>query len=673
MTARPRPDPAGTPRWRFGPWDGGPDPLTPPPALDAALGALAERILGGADPADALDGLRRQGLPGRPGLDELRARVDELRQRLTERGALDGVLRRAEELLELAVGRERAALAADPSDAARLEETALADLPTSPAAATRALAGHHWHDPGAAHAYQQLRDLLRDAVMSARPGGPPPALMGAMPHAPEQVRDFLHDVDDLLAADRRGEDTGDRLERLRERHGDLVPGNPRTVDELVGQLARRSVAASRLLASLPAEQRRQLADLLGQAARDLRLDGLLDRLGSELRRRRPDLPWGAPARDWSGTADSPQQLGMGAATALLEELADLEDLAAALDQTRPGATPADVDPGVLARLLGTDAADALTELRDLERRLEDAGYTERTHGRLRLTPKAVRRVGAAALQRVLGQMEQGRGRGRHPVPRSGHGGEPTGTSRPWQPGDESPLDAAATVRAALLRRGSASRSSPRRGAFAPLRLEPDDLRVAETERHTGAAVALLVDLSYSMVLREAWPAAKTAALALHTLVSTRFPHDQLELIGFASTARRLHPAELMELTPDTRQGTNLEHALALARQHLARHPRAQPVVLVVTDGEPTAHTGPDGHARFAWPPEPETLDRTQAQVRRLTRRGAVLSFFLLDDDPRLVGIADGFARANGGRVLLPGGHLGEHVVRDYLRLRRGRR
>jgi uncharacterized protein with von Willebrand factor type A (vWA) domain len=183
-----------------------------------------------------------------------------------------------------------------------------------------------------------------------------------------------------------------------------------------------------------------------------------------------------------------------------------------------------------------------------------------------------------------------------------------------------------------------------------------------------------VDLSYSMVLRDTWTAAKQTALALHALATGQYPRDAVQIIGFSAYARVLQPVELAGLEVDMVQGTNLQHALMLAGRFLDKHPDAEPVVLIVTDGEPTAHLLPDGRPWFAWPPEPETIAATVAEVDRMTRRGARLNVFLLDDDRRLEAFVREVARRNGGRVLRPSPeHLGQYVVSDYVRLRQGRR
>jgi uncharacterized protein with von Willebrand factor type A (vWA) domain len=510
---------------------------------------------------------------------------------------------------------------------------------------------------------------------------------------------MLADLNAMLDADARGEDTQQQFDEFMQRYGDMFPENPRNLDELVDSLARRAAAASRLAASLTPEQRAELAGLAQSVLGDLGLEYELDRLGQALRWRRPDLRW-----DEGAPVDGEQPLGLGDATTALEELADLESLEASLGQRYPGASLEDVDLDALERTLGRAAVADAETLRRLERELAEQGYLVREQGELRLTPKAIRRIGAAALRRIFSSLEEGR-RGDHDIAGLGLAGEPTGASRPWQFGDEEPIDVVRTVRNAVLR-GAAERGRTTQGGVgasgrpaavrmraAPLggfggedspnqpglprhgvRLAPDDFEVEETERRTSAAVCLLVDQSYSMLLRDAWGMAKATALALHSLVSTSYPQDALAVIGFSRLARTVRPADLPDLAPDIGQGTNLQHALLLAGQHLDRHPEAEPVVLVVTDGEPTAHLEPGGLPWFEWPPDPRTIELTLAEVVRLTRRGATINVFMLDDEPRLVEFVEAMARLNGGRVFAPSAErLGDYVVSDYLRSRRGRR
>jgi uncharacterized protein with von Willebrand factor type A (vWA) domain len=374
------------------------------------------------------------------------------------------------------------------------------------------------------------------------------------------------------------------------------------------------------------------------------------------------------------TGESP--LGLSDATTAIAELAELAELEAALGQDYPGARLDDVDEEAIRRSLGRQAVDDMEALRQIERELERQGYLQRTAGKLELTPKAVRRLGDTALRQIFADLPEGRF-GEHDQRDAGQAGEYTGATRQWQFGDEQAIDTPATVRNALLRDTAAMRhdeaadAAGADGEHSRVRLSAADFEVAETERRGSAAVCLLVDLSYSMALRETWGIAKQTALALHALIRSRFPQDSIQVIGFSNYARELRETELAGLGWDRVQGTNLHHALVLAGRYLDQRPEHDPIVLIVTDGEPTAHLLRDGRHFFDWPPAPETLELTLAEVDKMTRRRAQLNIFMLVDDERLTAFVEEVARRNGGRVLnVQPERLGEFVVRDFLRTRR---
>ena len=654
-------------RSRYGEWRGGPDPLAPPYDARRALDEIGDAVLDGSSPGEALRDLLRRGMDGRRGLDDLLRQVRQRQKQARRAGQLDGTLEQVRELLDQALAEERRALFPDPSDDARLAEAELDALPRDTARAVRELSDYSWRSPEARAAYEQIQDLLRREVLDSQFRGMKQALEGADPQAMQRVKDMMSALNDMLEADARGEDTTEQFQRFMDSYGDFFPDNPQTLEELVDSLARRAAAAQRLMNSLSPEQQAELAELMMQAMQDAGLAGEMGRLADQLRARRPELDWGGRERM---RGDTP--LGLGDATTALEEVADLDELEAALAQNYPGATIDDVDPELLERALGRNAVDDLDALRRVERELEKQGYLQRSEGDLELTPRGLRRLGETALRRVFSKLDT-TGRGDHDMHDAGAAGDPTGATRPWQFGDEQPIDVVRTVKNAVLR-GAADRSGRDDGGRRRVRLAVEDFEVVETERRSGAAVALLVDLSYSMALRGTWSAAKSTALALHTLVTTRYPQDSIQVIGFSKYARVLQPAELPGLSWDMVQGTNLQHALMLASRHLGRHPDAEPVVLVVTDGEPTAHLLADGSAWFDWPTHPETVAVTMAEVERITRRGATINVFMLDDEPGLVRFVDSMARRNGGRVFAPDPDvLGEYVVSDYLQARRGRR
>jgi uncharacterized protein with von Willebrand factor type A (vWA) domain len=643
-------------RFRYQPWSGGPDPLAPPYDVRAALDAVGRDVLAGGSLREALQELMRRGMDGHRGLDELSEKVRRLRRAARRRGDLGGTLDQVRAALDQALAQERDTLAAEDTDEARWAEMELATLPDDTAGAVRGLRDYDWHSPEARATYEAIAQMLRQEVLGAQFAGLKQALQDPDPAMMQRVKDMLADLNSLLAAHARGEDTTDKFNEFMQRHGDLFPENPRDVDELIDALARRQAAADRMLASLSPEERNELAQLMSEAMADPDLASQMAQLSDNLRALRPGLDRG-PADLRPGG----EPLGYSDAVEVLADLADLEQLEQSLAQSHPWSTLDDVDVDALERHLGGPAAADFRALRELEQELERQGFLTRADDGLRLTPRAVRRLGETALRRVFSQIEAA-GAGAHEDHRTGSADEPVGSTRAWQFGDELPLDAVRTVSNAL-----------RRGGSIPGSLMVEDFEVVETERRTTAAVALCVDLSFSMVQEGRWGPMKQTALALSHLVSTRFRQDALEIIGFHRLAHRLSPVELAAVEPEWVQGTNLQHALMIAGRHLRRHPDAEPVVLVVTDGEPTAHLLEDGTPYFSWPTTVETLRATVAQVDELTRYGAALNLFMLGDDPGLARFVDAVARRAGGRVFTPDlSRLGEYVVADYLRARRGR-
>ena len=655
--------------YRYGAYRDGPDPLAPPYDARRALDELGEEVLGGADPGSALRDLLRRGLGGRRGLDDMLRRVRERQRQIRDRGRLDGILEQARALLDTAIGLERAELFPDPNDEARMREAELDAVPADTARAVRHLAGYSWRSAAAAAAFEQLKDLLRREVLDSQFRGIKDVLSNPDPAALQRVKDMMAELNRMLDADARGEHTQADFDAFMDRYGDMFPDRPANLEELVDQLARRAMAAQRLLGSLSPEQRDELAALMEQALSDAGLGSEMARLASALRARRPDLDLAGWQQE-TMTGDDP--LGLSDATTAISDLADLSELEAALRQDYPGARLDDVDEAAIRRALGRQAVDDMEVLREIERELERQGYLERTAGKLELTPKAVRRLGETALRRIFADLPEGRF-GDHDQRDAGQAGEYTGATRPWQFGDEQAIDTPATVRNALLRDPSAFRgggAAVAAGAMPRVRLSAQDFEVGETERRAAAAVCLLVDLSYSMALRGTWGAAKQTALALHALIRSKFPQDCVQVIGFSNYARELRETDLAGLGWDMVQGTNLHHALVLAGRYLDRRPEHDPVVLIVTDGEPTAHLRRDGQYWFGWPPAPETLELTLAEVDKMTRRRAALNIFMLADDEGLTAFVDEVARRNGGRVLrAQPERLGEYVVRDFLRTR----
>ncbi len=627
--------------------------------------------MAGASPQRALRELLRRGTPNMRGLDKLREQVNRRRQELLKKRNLDGTFAEIRELLDRAVLEERKQLARDLDDDARFAEMQIGSLPPSTAQAVEELSEYNWRSPRAREDYEKIKDLLGRELLDQRFAGMKEALEGATEADRQRVSDMLKDLNELLEAHNRGEDTSEKFDEFMDSHGDFFPENPRNTEELIDSLAQRAAAAQQFYNSLTPEQQAELDQLAQQAFGSPDLMSQLSQMDSQLRAARPGLDWDN-AQSFSG--DQPMGLGEGAAA--LRDISELEQLYEQLSQQYAGAQMDDIDLDALARQLGDEAAVDARMLAELEKALSEEGFFDRTaDGQLRLSPKAMRQLGQSIFRDIAEQLS-GR-RGDRQTRRTGLLGEPTGASREWEFGDTDPWDVTRTVSNAVLRTVSETTEpslATSEMARSGVRIDVRDVEVAETESRTQAAVVLLVDTSFSMEMEGRWTPMKRTAIALNHLISTRFRSDELHLIAFGRYARSIDIAELTGLQPRMEQGTNLHHALLLAQRHLRRFPNAQPVVLVVTDGEPTAHLDPSGEPFFFYPPHPQTIALTVRELDHVARLGAQVTFFRLGEDPGLAHFMDQIARRIGGRVVAPDvDGLGAAVVGDYLKSRKSRR
>jgi uncharacterized protein with von Willebrand factor type A (vWA) domain len=639
---------------RYKRYDGG-DPLAPPVDLAEALDAIGEDVMAGYSPERAMREFLRRGGQSQNGLDDLARRVAQRRRELLQRHNLDGTMQQVRELLDKAVLEERKQLARDidldDSDRA-FRELQMENLPSSTAAAVAELSEYDWKSREAREAYEEIKDLLGREMLDQRFAGMKQALENATDEDRQAVNEMLEDLNGLLEKHARGEDTAEDFADFMEKHGDYFPEDPQNIDELLDALAARAAAAQRMLNSMTAEQREELMQLSAQAFGSPQLMEQLARMDANLQSLRP-------GEDWNGSErfEGQSGLGLGDGTGVLQDLADLDDLSDQLSQSHPGARMDDVDLDKLARQLGDEAAVDARTLQELEQALRDSGYLKKSSdGQLKLSPRAMRQLGKALLRDVANRMS-GR-QGQRDLRAAGAAGELSGATREWAFGDTEPWDIPRTIVNGIRRR-AADPSGPR--------LSMEDIEVAETEARTQAAVALLVDTSYSMIMDGRWVPMKRTALALHTLIKSRFRGDHLQLIGFGRHARSMEIEELTALGDYPDKGTNLHHALLLANRHFRKHPNAQPVLLIVTDGEPTAHLEPDGELFFTYPPHPLTIAYAVRELDNAGRLGAQTTFFRLGDDPGLARFIDSMAKRVEGRVVAPElDDLGAAVVGSYL-------
>jgi uncharacterized protein with von Willebrand factor type A (vWA) domain len=639
-------------RYRYSRWDGTQDPLGPDISAADLLDAMSEDILAGEGADGALRRLVRGGMRGRfTGTDALAARLRQARRAEQERLDLEGPLRELAERLEDILERERTALSFRADDDARMREAFLDALPPDLPGQLNELREYRFSEPEAQRRFDELMRHLTEEVLGAYFRDLAGGLRDLSPEELQRFKDMLAELNAMIEARERGEPHD--FEAFMQRYGDLFPDDPRSLDELLENLARRMAALSRLLASMSPDQRRELEALAQQVLSDLDLQFEADRLASHLAGRFPDLPWDEPALA-GGDEAMPLQATVGA----LERLHDFEDLERSLRGDYAGASLEDVDEETVRRTLGDEAVGDLRRLKEIERALEQAGLVTRNRGRMEVTPRGARKLGERALTRVFERLRRDR-EGTHEAREAGGLAEPTGATRPWRFGDAGQVAVQRTVFNAVAREGPG-----------PLvRLRPDDFELVEAEARTETATALLLDLSFSMPLRGHFVPAKRMALALHALIEGRYPNDTLYLIGFSDYARRMEPQDLTAAGWERVYGTNMQHAFNLADRLLRQHPRSARQVIMVTDGEPTAHLeGED--VFFSWPPVPETIRRTLAEAMRLARSGVTLNVFMLEESPGLAGFMEKLARLTSGRAFLMSAEsAGDFVLRDYVRRR----
>ena len=641
-------------RIRYSRWDGTQDPLGPDLSAGDLLEEMSEEILAGEGAEGAMRSLMRRGLRGRfSGTDALSARLRQAwraeQANLDLEGPLEDLARRLDDILE----RERTALSFRTEDDARAREAYLDSLPADLPGRLRDLREYGFVDPEAGRRFEDLMEELAREILGARFRGLAQGLRDLTPEQLQRAKDMLAELNAMIEARDRGEHTQEEFDRFMERYGDLFPDRPRTLEDLLQGMARRMAAMSRLLASLPPDRRRELEELARQVMGDLDLAFEADRLASHLADLFPDMPWGEPA-----LAGGQEAMPLQATVDALERLHELEEVDRALRGDYPGASIEDVDEEAVRRTLGEAAAADVRRLKEIERALEQAGLVTRGRGRLEVTPRGARKLGERALVRVFERLRRDR-EGVHEAREPGGLAEPTGATRPWRFGDTGAVAVQRTVFNAVLREG------PGRA----VRIVPDDLELEEAETRTETATALLLDLSFSMPLRGHFVPAKRMALALHALIEGRYAHDTLYLIGFSDYARLLEPEDLTVAGWERVYGTNMQHAFNLAGRLLARHPRASRQVVMVTDGEPTAHLEGE-EVFFSWPPVPETIRLTLTEAMRLARAGVTINVFMLEEAPGLTRFMERLARLTSGRVFLMSAEsAGDFVLRDYVRRR----
>jgi uncharacterized protein with von Willebrand factor type A (vWA) domain len=659
-------------RYDYSEWDGTQEFIDLDP--DDLLAGLTEDLLAKGDLDDALRGLLRSGMRTADGeqIPGLRDLLDQLRRRRAEmlaEGDPDGRMAELTAQLDEIESDERAAIdkledeAQNSGDERRAEVTgdvaterrmALDLQPGDPGGRIQSLQHYDFVSSEARERFEELVEELRREMADTFFEGASDALSSMGPEQMARMRDAYDALNQMLEQREAGEEIDPSFEEFMEQYGDMFPGNPESLDELLAQLAERMAAAQAVWNSMSPEQQAQLRGLMEAVMEDMDLRWQVDRLARNLQLAAPDAGWG---RSYGFEGEGPMSISR--ATDLASQMGQLDRMEDLLQSASNPAALSEIDLDQVRAHMGEDAARALDRLAKLTKTLADQGLIEQHGGRTELTPRGVRRLGQKALNDLFGQLNKDR-IGDHSVTSTGSGHDREETTKAYEYGDPMNLHLSTTVHNAVRRGGSGI----------PVRLLPEDFEVVETEALARSATVLLVDLSMSMPMRDNFVPAKRMAMALETLISSRFPRDYLGIVGFSEVAREIRPDELPTAMWDYVYGTNLQHALALARRMLA-HQHGTKQIIVVTDGEPTAHIDDYGEPQFHYPPEPETLHRTMAEVIRCTRAGIIINCFALDLERTHYPFVEQIARVNGGRTFYTTPDaLGGYVLVDFLQHRR---
>lgn len=676
-------------RHRFSVWDGS---QAAGAAADDVLGAMVDDLMEHGDLRWAMRNLLSRGMTmpdggRRQGLRDMLRKLREQRRAHLDRFNLGSVFESIERQLDEILDMERATIdqwlskadetgqerdqqasASEPPSAdfsnqvlreiAERNRAELDALPETAAGRMQQLERYEFLDHDAQRKFVDLLNQLRKAMTQTFFDDIEKMVRDLSSGDMARMKAMLRQLNELLSKRAKGVDPDalqSHFDRFMEEFGDMFGGEPpKTLDELLERMREQMSAAQSLFNSLTPDQRRELQSLLQDRFDDADLNAEMQRLAEA-------LAAGGPRTSryrFGGSED----IDLEAALRLMRELRDLDELVGQVQTADRSGDLDRIDKDLLQALLGDEDADALDDLKTLAKALEEAGYIRPAADKWELTPRGARMIGQRALGEIYARLRH-QSLGSHETPEEGRFGERLEQTKPYEFGDPFHLHMPRTIRNAI------DRDGPR----TPVGLRPDDFEIYRSERVTSTATAMLVDLSWSMALRGSFQAAKKVALALHNLVTSQFPKDAFHIIGFAAYAKELPAHELPFLQWDEYVlGTNMQHALLLAERLLAKHAAGAKQIVMISDGEPTAHLE-GARARFAYPPTAATYRATFRAVKRCTRSGIAINTFMLDADRHLKAFVDAIARINGGRVFFTSpDQLGEYILVDYVRGKRQR-
>lgn len=633
--------------------------------------ALADDLIEYGDLRWAMRNLVSRGMPMpeggyMQGLRDMIRQLKEQKQRQLQRYNLDSVFEAYRERLDeiIAMERERieewknkAEAAQNFSDTllkdiAERNEAALDELPDGLGAQIKVLEKFEFINPDAQKKFIELLNEIKKAMTSTFFKDIENMVNNLSDGDIDRMKDMLKALNDMLVKQIAGEDP--EFDKFMDEFGDMFGDDPpKSLDELLDHMRQQMAAAQSLLNSMSPEQRAALQELFQGRFGDPELEAEMAKLAKELDFLTPD--------NQRYSFNGEESVDFQEAMQLMQEMHEMDQL---LEQMQGAERRGDldgIDQDLLRDLLGDEEAEQFEELQKLMKMLEEAGYVRPTDDKgWELTPRGSRVIGQKALGEIYQRLKR-QSLGNHAIPEEGRFGERIEETKPYEFGDPFQLHMPRTLRNAINRNGQGT----------PVQLQPEDFEIYRSEIITSTATVMLVDLSWSMALRGSFQAAKKVALALHNLITSQYPKDSFYIVGFAAYAKELAAKDLPYLQWDEYVlGTNMQHALLLAERLLAKHTGGSKQIIMISDGEPTAHLE-DGEAVFAYPPTPQTIRATFRAVKRCTTKGIAINTFMLEQSDYLRAFMQEVARINGGRVFYTDpDRLGEYILVDFVENKR---
>jgi uncharacterized protein with von Willebrand factor type A (vWA) domain len=659
-----------TARFTYSRWDGTQTGFSMD--ADDLLAEMTDDLMYHGDVNAALRRLMREGMTDKDGnrIEGLREMMDKIRQKrkeIEESGDLGGVYAEIAEALKDIIDEERHAVenavrdaeasgderrAQTAQDAAMERNFRLDMMPDDLAGMVRELQNYDFESQEARQRFEEMLDKLRQQMMQQVVDQMSEGMQNMQPEDMARMKDMMAALNDMLDKRERGEDP--EFEKFMEEFGDFVPENPETLDELLENMAQRMQAMQNFMNSLTPEQRSQLQQLSEQLMEDMDLNWQVQQLGERLQQLFPQ-PGNGQGYNFRGE----QPMDMQQAMQAMQEMADLDAMENMMRQAAGPSQLGEFDLDKVQEILGEQSAQSLQRLAEMTKVLEEAGLINRKEGRVELTPRGLRAIGNNALRELFGKLSKDKF-GQHRMHDEGMGHERTYDSKPYEFGDPFRLDLQRTIRNALSRNGTGT----------PVTLTPEDFEIERTEHTSRSSTVLLLDLSYSMVQAGRFVPAKKVAMAMHSLISSQFPRDFLSIIGFSSVAYPIRPEDLPEVSWDQEWGTNMHQAFDMARKQLAKQTGTKQIIMI-TDGEPTAHITPDGYPIFTYPYIQESVDYAMREVKRCTKDNITINFFVLDASRSLQHLVEQMTQINKGRAFFTTPDtLGDYVLVDFLENRR---